>query len=133
MGMKQYKVGKDWEEDVIDYYYKKGYFTLKWPTMFTGTVFDIIAIKNGGVLAIECKHVTGDKLSFKSSGIEKKYDEIEHFVKTCGTNVYIYIKSDKLNGVYWTTFARSGQLLKEKGHLDLQKDCFKAVLNENNS
>ena len=129
MGMIQYKIGKDWEEEVLNYYNKRGYWTYKMPTMLNGTVFDILAIKNASVICIECKHITGDKLNFKSSGIEKKYDEIEHFVKTCGTNVFIYIKSDKLNSVYWTTFARSGQLLKEKGHLDLQKDCFKAVLN----
>ena len=133
MGMIQYKVGKDWEEDILTYYNKRGYFAYKIPTMLNGTVFDIIAIKNGGVLPIECKHVKGDKLGFKSSGIEKKYDEIDHFVKTCGTNVYIYVKSDKLNSVFWTTWVRSGQLLKEKGHLDLKKDCFRATINESNS
>lgn len=128
MGMKQYKVGKDWEEDIIDYYRNKHYFAYKVPTGLTGTVFDIICIKSASCLVIECKHVTGDKLYFKGSGLSKKYDEIDHFVTSFDTNVYIYVKSDKLNAIYWTTWTRSGELLKEKGYLDLEKDCIKAVI-----
>lgn len=130
MGIKQYKVGKEWEQEIIKYYRNKGYFAYKLATEVGGTVFDIICIKNAGCLCIEAKHVTGDKLYYIGSGISKKYDEIEHFVKTFNTNVYIYVKSDKLNNVYWTTWVRSGELLKEKGYLDLEKDCFKATLCE---
>ena len=130
MGIKQYKVGKEWEQAVIDYYRKKNYYAYKVPTQLSGTVFDILCIKNAGVLAIECKHIIGDKLYYIGSGISKKSDEIDHFVDTFNTNIYIYIKSDKLNGVYWTTWVRSGELLKKKGYLDLEKDCFKATLCE---
>ena len=128
MGMKSYQVGKSFEEEVLDYYNKLGYFTYKMPTQIVGTVFDIIAIKNAVCLTIECKHVQGDKINYKSSGLYKKKDELNHFVSSCNTNVYIYIKSDKLNGVYWTTWKRSAKLLEDRGYLKLDKDCFKADL-----
>jgi len=132
MGMKSYIVGKTFEEEILDYYNKLGYFTYKIPTQIAGTVFDIITIKNATCLTIECKHVQGDKLHYKSSGLAKKRDELNHFVDTCNTNVYIYIKSDKLNNVYWTTWKRSGKLLETRGYLNLEKDCFKANLDASN-
>lgn len=128
MGLKAYKNGKEWEEEVIDYYHRRNYFVYKIPTMIEGTVFDIIAMKNSNCLVIECKHVTGDKLSYAGSGLKKKTDEIEHFIKTTNTNIYLYIKSDKLNSVWWTSWVRSSDLLKEKGYLKLDEDCFKADL-----
>lgn len=128
MGMKSYVVGKTFEGEILDYYNDLGYFVYKMPTQIVGTVFDILAIKNSSCLAIECKHVEGDKLLYKSSGIAKKRDELNHFVDTCNTNVYIYIKSEKLGSTYWTTWARSGKLLETKGYLDLEQDCFKANL-----
>ena len=126
MGIKSYDNGKNWETEIINYYYDKGYFVLKIPTLINGTVFDILAIRNSKCLAIECKHVTGKKLMYAGCGLKKKTDEIEHFIKTSNTNLYIYIKSDELDGVYWTTWVRSSQILKEKGYLDLEKDCLKA-------
>ena len=126
MGIKQYKVGKGWEEQILDYYNKKGYFTYKIPTVNEGTVFDIIAIKNGAALCIECKHITGDKLRYKGSGLLKKTDEIEHFIKTTGNNLYLYVKSDT-DGYFWTTWLRSSELLKKQGYLST-KDMFKADL-----
>ena len=128
MGIKQYKVGKSWEEEIINYYNKKGYFTYKIPTVNEGTVFDIIVLKNGAALCIECKHITGNKLHYKGSGLLKKTDEIEHFIKTTGNNIYIYVKSD-IEGCFWTTWARSSELLKEQGYLST-KDMFKANLND---
>lgn len=128
MGMKSYIVGKTFEEEILNYYNKMDYFTYKIPTQINGTVFDIIAIKNGQCLTIECKHVEGDKLNFKSSGLAKKKDELDHFISTCNTNVYIYVKSDKLGGIYWTTWKKSGKLLEDRGYLKLAKDCFKADL-----
>ena len=41
MGLKQYKVGKSWEEELMDYYGKRGYYTYKFPTDFNGTICDI--------------------------------------------------------------------------------------------
>ena len=128
MGMKSYIVGKTFEEEILDYYNKMDYFTYKIPTQINGTVFDIIAIKNGQCLTIECKHVEGDKLNYKSSGIAKKKDELNHFVDTSNTNVYIYVKSDKLGKIYWTTWKRSGKLLEDRGYLKLEEDCFVANL-----
>ena len=128
MGYKQYKVGKSWEEEIIDYYSKRGYFTYKIPTVNSGTVFDIIALRKGGCLCIECKHITGDKLNYESSGLKKKTDEIEHFINTTGNNLYLYVKSDKY-GVYWTTWARSAETLKKQGYLTIG-DMFKATLKD---
>ena len=128
MGYKSYKVGKDFEEQIIDYYADRGYFVFKIPTVIQGTVFDIIVIKGGSALCIECKHTNSAKLNFVGSGLAKKEDEITHFVKKTNTNIYFYIKSEKLNGIYWTTDGRSWELLKKQGYLDLEKDCFKAII-----
>ncbi len=128
MGIKQYRVGKEWEKAVMKYYRNKGYFTYKVPTELEGTVFDIICIRDASAMCIECKHVTGKKLYFRGSGLSKKYDELEHFVMVHNTNVYLYIKSDELDAIYWTTWVRSGELLKEQGYLDLEKDCIKATI-----
>lgn len=129
MGLKQYKVGKSWEEEILAYYSKRGYFTYKIPTINEGTVFDIIVVKNGGCMCIECKHIKGNKLYYKGSGLLKKTDEIEHFIETTGNNIYIYVKSDT-DGCFWTTWARSSELLKKQGHLST-KDMFKAELGGN--
>lgn len=114
--LKSYTNGKSWEEKVIDYYNKRGYFTYKIPTLNGGTVFDIVAIHNGAALCIECKHITGDKLYYEGSGLKKKTNEIEHFVDTTGNNLYLYINSDK-DGIFWTTWRNSGELLKKQGYL----------------
>ena len=37
MGYKSYKVGKDFEEQIIDYYADRGYFVFKIPTVIQGT------------------------------------------------------------------------------------------------
>ena len=128
IGYKSYKVGKDFEEQIIDYYADRDYFVFKVPTVIQGTVFDIIVIKGGTTLCIECKHTNSAKLNFIGSGLAKKEDEITHFVKKTNTNIYFYIKSEKLNGIYWTTYKRSWELLKKQGYLDLEKDCFKATI-----
>lgn len=130
MSKTQYLVGKKWEDEVLDYYVKRGYFGYKMPTMNVGTVFDFIFARSGGVLFVECKHITGDKLYYHSSGLKKKTDEIEHFIKTTNNNIYIYVKSD-VGGIYWTTWVRSSALLKEKGYLHLD-DMFKANLGDSN-
>jgi Holliday junction resolvase len=124
--LKSYVNGKSWEDRVIDYYNKKGYFTYKIPTMNGGTVFDIIAIHNGAALCIECKHITGSKLYYESSGLKKKTNEIEHFINTTGTNLYLYVKSDQ-DGIFWTTWRNSGDLLKSKGYLETT-DMIKAKI-----
>lgn len=125
--LKSYKNGKNWEDKIIDYYNDKGYFTYKIPTMNAGTVFDIIALHNGAALCIECKHITGSKLYYESSGLKKKTDEIERFVHKTGNNLYIYVNSDK-DGIYWTTWANSGDLLKSQGYLKTS-DMIKATIN----
>ena len=70
-GLKSQRVGKSWEQEIINQYYKRGYQPFKLSTEIKGTCFDIIAIKNATVLCIEAKHITGDKLYFKSSGLER--------------------------------------------------------------
>lgn len=123
MGLKQYSVGKGWEETLLDYYNKRGYFSYKFPTEFNGTICDIVIAKNGACMFIEAKHTKNEKLYYKSSGIYKKRDELDNFVKSTNNNVYIMIKSDKL-GVYWTTWVRSREAFEKQGYLDLKKDCF---------
>ena len=123
MGLKQYSVGKQWEETLLDYYNKRGYFSYKFPTEFNGTICDILIAKNGTCMFIEAKHTKSEKLYYKSSGIYKKRDELDNFVNSTNNNVYIMIKSDKL-GVYWTTWVRSRETFEKQGYLDLKKDCF---------
>ena len=131
MGIKQYIVGKSWEQKIMDYYSKRNYFAYKFPTEFGGTICDIVLAKNGGCMFIEAKHTTGDKLYYKGSGIYKKRDELDNFVKKYNCNIYIMIDSDKL-GYFWTTWVRSKETFEKQGYLDLEKDCFKAVLEIHN-
>lgn len=120
--LKQYQAGKDWEDKVIEYYSNKGYFTYKIPTMNSGTVFDIMAIRKGAALMIECKHTDSDKLYYAGCGILKKRDEIDHFVNTTGNNIYIYVNSEK-TGTWWTTWIKAKPIFEEKGYIT-KEDCF---------
>ena len=72
MGITQYKVGKSWEQEIMEKYSKQGYCTFKLPTDIAGTVFDIIAIRNNKAVCIEAKHTNTDKLGFTSSVLEHK-------------------------------------------------------------
>lgn len=124
MGLKQQRIGKSFEKEILDYYAKKGYFAYKFPTEFNGTICDILLIRNSACMLIECKHTTSDKLYYKGSGIYKKRDEIQNFVQKYNTNIYIMIKSDKV-GVYWTSWINAKPIFESQGYLDLEKDCFK--------
>jgi Holliday junction resolvase len=125
--LKQYQVGKKWEEQVMDYYNDRNYFVYKIPTMNSGTVFDVIAVKKGAALMIECKHIDSDKLYYAGSGILKKRDELNHFVNKTGNNVYIYVESEK-TGTWWTTWVRAYPIFEKKGYIDIN-DCFPCDLN----
>ena len=127
--LKQYSVGKQWEDEVMEYYNKKGYFTYKMPTMNSGTVFDVLVLKGGSALCIECKHIDNDKLYYQGSGILKKRDELDHFVRTTNNNIYIYVKSDK-TGTWWTTWVEAKPIFEEKGYITID-DCFKCNLENN--
>lgn len=120
-GLKSQQVGKSWEKEIIDAYYKKGYQPFKIPTEIKGTCFDIILIRNAGVMCIEAKHITGEKLYFKSSGLEKKQDEINHFIKHCNTNIYVFVKSDK-SGTWFNSWLNIYPKLKERGFITIE-DC----------
>lgn len=121
MGLKQQKVGKSWEQEIMDAYYKKGWQPFKIPTEIAGTVFDVILIKKGACQCIEAKHIQGEKLYFKGSGLFKKQDEINHFIKHCGTNIYIFVKSDK-TGCFWTSWLKAYPILKSRGYIT-KEDC----------
>lgn len=125
MGIKQYKVGKSWEEEVMDYYGNHGFSTIKLSTDLDGTVFDIIAIKGNKAVCIECKHTTTEKLYFKSSGLEHKRDELNNFVAN-GNNVIIYVKSDK-TGTFIIDWLDAKKIFKEKGYI-VKEDCIKVTL-----
>ena len=122
-GLKSQKVGKSWEQEILDVYYKRGFQGFKIATEISGTCFDIILIKNAGVMCIEAKHIQGDKLYFKGSGLSKKQDEINHFIKHCNTNVYIYVKSDK-TGKWFTSWIQAYPIFEEKGYITVD-DCMK--------
>ena len=124
MGLKQQRIGKSFEKEILDYYAKKGYFAYKFPTEFNGTICDILLIRNSACMLIECKHTTSDKLYYKGSGIYKKRDELQNFIQKYNTNIYIMIKSDKV-GVYWTSWINAKPIFESQGYLDLEKDCFK--------
>ena len=124
MGIKQQRVGKSFEKEILDYYANKGWFAYKFPTEFNGTICDIILIKNSACMMIECKHTTSDKLYYKGCGIYKKRDELQNFVQKYNTNVYIMIKSDKV-GVFWTSWINAKPIFESQGYLDLEKDCYK--------
>ena len=128
-GLKSQKVGKKWEQEILDVYYKRGYQGFKIATEISGTCFDIILIKNAGVMCIEAKHIQGDKLYFKGSGLSKKQDEINHFIKHCNTNVYIFVKSDK-TGKWFTSWIQAYPIFEEKGYIDVN-DCIKMDWGEN--
>ena len=120
-GLKSQKVGKKWEQELLDAYYKKGYQGFKIATEISGTCFDIILIKNATVMCIEAKHIQGDKLYFKGSGLSKKEDEINHFIKHCNTNVYVFVKSDK-TGIWYSSWLQLYPIFKEKGYIP-KEDC----------
>ena len=86
MGLKQYEVGKKWEQIIMAYYKNRGYFTYKFPTENNGTICDILIAKNGSCMFIEAKHVTNDKLYYKGCGLYKKRDELDNFVKKYNNN-----------------------------------------------
>ena len=89
MSIKQYKVGKTWEEELMDYYNKRGFYTYKFITDFNGTICDILVSKNGSCMFIEAKHTKNNKLYYKGCGIYKKRDELNNFVKKYNNNIYI--------------------------------------------
>lgn len=121
MGLKQQKVGKSWEEEIMETYFKKGYYVEKRPTQNTGTVYDILVSRSGGVMFIEAKHIVGDKLYYKGSGLYKKRDELDNFVKKTNNNIYIFIKSD-VDGRFFTTWVNAKPIFEEKGYIE-KKDC----------
>lgn len=127
MSLKQYVVGKSWENKILEYYNKRGYIAYKFPTEYNGTICDILVARSGSCMFIEAKHIKRDKLYYKGCGIYKKRDEIDRFVNNTNNNIYIYIKSDKL-GYFWTTWIKAKPIFEEKGFLDLEKDCFSANL-----
>lgn len=120
MGMQQYAVGKSWEEQVLNYYSGLGYSTIKLPTDLEGTVFDIIAIKRNNAVCIECKHIKNDKLYYKSSGIERKRDELDNFCSN-GNTVMIFVKSDK-TGTFIIDWNLAKLIFRSKGYLT-KEDC----------
>ena len=120
-GIKSQAVGKSWEQEIMDMYYGRGYQPIKIATEIKGTCFDIVLIKNATVMCVEAKHITGDKLYFKGSGLSKKEDEINHFIKHCNTNVYIFVKSDK-TGTWFHSWMAVYPILKERGYIT-KEDC----------
>ena len=76
---------------------------------------------------IEAKHIVSDKLYYKGSGLFKKRDELDNFVKKTNNNIYIFVKSD-IDGRFFTTWVNAKPIFEEKGYLDLKQDCYSACL-----
>ena len=123
MGLKQQRVGKSWEEEIMETYFKKGYYVEKRPTQNTGTVYDILVSRSGSVMFIEAKHIVGDKLYYKGSGLYKKRDELDNFVKKTNNNIYIFVKSD-ITGRFFTTWVNAKKIFEEKGYIN-REDCIR--------
>lgn len=128
--LKQQELGKRWEETIINAYAERGYFAYKIPTMNSGTVFDILVAKRGGVLMIEAKHLDEEKLWYEKSGLKKKRDELDHFVNTTQNNVYIYVDSE-ITGRWWTTWVKAKPIFEKQGYIT-KKDCAPLSLNNIN-
>jgi len=126
-GLKSQRVGKNWEKEIIDTYYSCGWQPFKIPTELVGTCFDIIMIKNSAVMCVEAKHITGEKLYYKGSGLSKKVDELNHFVRHCNTNVYLFVKSDK-TGTWWTSWIAAKKCFDSKGYI-CKDDCISMDMN----
>lgn len=126
MGLTQQKVGKKFEQEIIEAYYKKGWQPFKIATEISGTCFDIILIKNSNCMCIEAKHIQGKKLYFKGSGLSKKQDEINHFIKHCNTNIFIFVKSD-MDGYFFTSWLVAYPIFKEKGYIT-KDDCISITM-----
>lgn len=122
-GLTSQSVGKSWEQEILKAYYNRGWQGFKIATEISGTTFDIIVIKNSKAMCIEAKHIQGDKLYFKSSGLSKKEDELNHFIRHNNTNVYLFVKSDK-TGKWFTSWLHAYPILKEKGYIT-KDDCIK--------
>jgi len=125
MGLKQYNVGKSWEQEVMEFYMKDGYSTFKMPTEIDGTVFDIIALKGNKAICIECKHTSTDKLYYKASGLEHKRDELDNFIAN-GNTIIIFIKSDK-TGTFILDWENAKKIFNEKGYL-VKEDCIEVMI-----
>lgn len=125
MGIRQYRVGKSWEEDVLKYYSDHGYATIKLPTDLEGTVFDILAIRNNTCICIECKHTATEKLYYKSCGLEHKRDELDNFC-SYGNQVIIFVKSDK-TGIWCNTWELLKPIFKDNGYIT-KSDCIQVKL-----
>lgn len=126
MGLKQQSVGKQWEQEIMDVYYKKGMQPIKLATEINGTCFDIVLIRNATVMCIEAKHIKGDKLYFKGSGLSKKVDELNHFVGHCNTNIYVFVKSDT-TGTWFNSWVNLYPILKERGYVT-KEDCIEVSM-----
>lgn len=124
MGLESYKVGKTWEEEVMTYYYNRGYYVYKFPTELNGTICDVLVSRKNNCIYIECKHTKNERLYYKTCGIIKKRDELDNFVNKYKNDVYIMIKSDK-SGKFWIKWSKAKPIFENKGYLDLENDCIK--------
>jgi len=118
MGLLSYKVGKSWENDILNCYQRKGYATFKLSTDIDGTICDILCIKNNGVISIEAKHIKGHKLYYESSGLKRKRDELNNYISK-NNNVYIFIKSD-IDGEFMLDWKEAEKIFNEKGYVTVQ-------------
>lgn len=104
MGRKQYKLGKDFEEQLCWWFSKNGYYVLYNEKGITGSQpCDIVAIKNNIATLIECKTLENKTGIFNFNRLEaNQFLAYKKFKKSQNTNMIIAIKWN--NSVWFIGF-----------------------------
>lgn len=104
MGRKQYKLGKDFEEQLCWWLSGNGYYVIYNEKGMSGSQpADIIAIKNNIATLIECKHLENKTGIFNLSRLEaNQFLAYKKFKEKNNTNMIVAIKWD--NKVYFINF-----------------------------
>ena len=104
MGKKQYKLGKDFEEQLCWWLSGNGYYVIYNEKGVSGSQpADIVAIKNNIATLIECKHLENKTGIFNLSRLEaNQFLAYKKFKEKNNTNMIIAIKWD--NKVYFINF-----------------------------
>lgn len=120
MGAIQQKVGKSFEDEVLSLYHKLNWYATKLKTGTGGTTFDILISKRNRCAMLECKHIKGDKLYYKGSGIYKKRDELDKMLST-ENDITIVVKSDT-TGYFSQSWSYLKPIFESKGYVE-KSDC----------
>ena len=104
MGRKQYKLGKDFEEQLCWWLSSNGYYVIYNEKGMSGSqAADIVAIKNNVATLIECKNLENKTGIFNLNRLEaNQWLAYKHLKETHNSNMIVAIKWD--NKVYFINF-----------------------------